>query len=347
MNICYVVFKPDSLTFTIVKALSFCGHTVSLHVSDWNHTRKPVSNIQKRLLTIPHLSLTDHSLESMSAKFERGIIQAAPRLPVFYAESTPMAELPRSTTLITAGDRSHSRLEALQLQWKEIRTLKHWLSNVDRVAYKDGYYPIDFYRIFKPRSVVGFDVHSQFLHEEELFKAIHTNDWKTDASRSILVNFMGSQDPDIRRNVLDSVRSLFLKHDNKDAKNKSWFWHEYSDASPGGIGPDEFIDILHNSDFTLCPPGYSLITHRPFEALLNGSIPVLNSNELDLYDIGIADGINCIVVYDNQWSACLEKLATIEEEKIRIMRQNIKTMFAKLLNYEASAQRMCRRLGVV
>ncbi len=194
---------------------------------------------------------------------------------------------------------------------------------------------------------MGFDVHSQFLHEEELFKAIHTNDWKADTTRSILVNFMGSQDPDIRRKVLDNIRPLFLKKDRQDATNKSWFWHEYSDASPGGIGPLEFIDILQDSAFTLCPPGYSLITHRPYEALLNGSIPVLNSNELDLYDIGLADGINCIAVDGNRWPACLVKLAKVEEEKVRAMRRNIKAIFGELLNYEASARRMCRRLGVV
>ena len=63
------------------------------------------------------------------------------------------------------------------------------------------------------------------------------------------------------------------------------FWHEYSDASPIGLDPAEFVRRLTDSDFTLCPRGYSRVTHRPVEALLRGSVPVIAADEIDLYGI--------------------------------------------------------------
>ena len=129
--------------------------------------------------------------------------------------------------------------------------------------------------------------------------------------------------------------------------DKPTFWHEYTNASPIGLEPKEFLRILSRSDFTLCPRGYSLVTHRPIEALLRGSIPVLSSNELDLYDIGLEDRNNCIGVPDGQWVESIRQLARIEERDLIRMRDNIRAMFDEDLSYDAMAKRLQSRVGVV
>jgi hypothetical protein len=217
------------------------------------------------------------------------------------------------------------------------------------VLYKDGFYPCDLLGLFKSRHAVGFDAHSQFIHDDELFRAMHARDWDPDARRPILANFLGSQDPAIRKHALDGVRALFQSPDgtsNAIAGNKSMRWHEYSDAAAIGLDPREFVNVLSNSDFTLCPRGYSVVTHRPIEALLRGSIPVLSEDELDLYGVELKDRENCIGVQNGRWRQTVERLAQIQEPEIARMRARIHAMFDDFLNYPAMAKRIRARVGM-
>jgi hypothetical protein len=218
------------------------------------------------------------------------------------------------------------------------------------VLFKDGFHRRDVLGLVARRNVIGFDVHSQFLHNDGLFRAMHARDWYPETRRNILVNFLGSQDPESRRRILDSVRPLFQDpggHLSFAATAKMFFWHEYSDAAPNGLDPAEFVRRLTDSDFTLCPRGYSLVTHRPVEALLRGSVPVLPADELDLYGIELTDGENCIAVHGDRWPDAIQRLASMTEADVARMRRNIAAMIAPSLSYDAVAQRLRARVGVV
>ena len=123
-------------------------------------------------------------------------------------------------------------------------------------------------------------------------------------------------------------------------------WHEYSDAAAIGLDPAEFVKVLSDSDFTLCPRGYSRVTHRPIEAMLRGSIPVLSVDELDLYGIALKDGENCVAVRGGRWREAVEGLAHVREAEIVHMRTTIHAMFDEFLNYPAMAKRIRARVGV-
>ena len=120
----------------------------------------------------------------------------------------------------------------------------------------------------------------------------------------------------------------------------------YSDASPAVLSTTEYLDVLSQSDYTLCPPGYSLVTHRPLEAMLRGSIPVLNSSELDLYDIGLEDGVNCIGVDGKKWPEAIDRIIQLDESTVISMRRNIFSMLADCLDYATSSKHMRIRLGL-
>jgi hypothetical protein len=220
---------------------------------------------------------------------------------------------------------------------------------VDRVVYKDGFHPWDLFASFKPRSTLGFDVHSQFLNDAELFRLMHVQDWDADAPRPILANFLGCRDPDVREQILESLRATFqsaARDPSAAGFAKPTIWHEYSNASPIGLEPREFLSILARSDYTLCPRGYSLVTHRPIEAMLRGSIPVLAAEEMDLYGVGLVDRENCIAVDDGRWLESIHRLAEIEERDVVRMRRNIRAMFDSHLDYDAVAGRLRAGLGV-
>jgi hypothetical protein len=259
-----------------------------------------------------------------------------------------MAGRSRAITLISAGDRNRGWRDAVKLQWLELRHLGGRLRRVDRVLYKDGFHPRDMHGLLRPRQAIGFDVHSHFLHREDHFAAMHAQDWDAPTVRPILANFLGSQDPASRKAVLDAVRAQFHGPGEEPSvvrPGKTMYWHEYSDAKPAGLPPTEFVAMLSRSDFTLCPRGYSLVTHRPLEAMLRGSIPVLGAGELDLYGIELADGYNCIAVRDGDWPEAIERIVTLPEHTIRHMRENILGMRPSL-EYRQIARGICARLGV-
>jgi hypothetical protein len=89
------------------------------------------------------------------------------------------------------------------------------------------------------------------------------------------------------------------------------------------------------------------VTHRPIEALLRGSIPVLPSTELDLYGIELKDHENCIGIPDGQWAESMHRLARIEERDLIRMRNNARAMFDEYLSYDAVAKRLRSRVGGV
>jgi len=168
--------------------------------------------------------------------------------------------------------------------------------------------------------------------------------------RQIRVNFLGNQDPAVRKQVLDSAHPLFQPTGpsaSAPAAGNKMYWHEYSDAAPTGVAPRDFVRLLTESDFTLCPRGYSLVTHRPVEALLRGCVPVIAVDEIDLYGIPLIDGENCIGVRDGRWDDTVRRLAEVEDKDIVRMRRNAHEMFDRYLAYDALARRLRNRVGVI
>ncbi len=348
MNICFFALSVDSLSYTVIKAITHSNNRVFLLTALGARGNSDVG-LAAALAKDPLVTVMADESTPIEGGLDRLIIQGHPRLTTSEPTFSRLAAAAPRLTLITAGDRSRRLRQAIRLQRRERQWLKPWRRKIDTVIYKDGFYPIDRFRFGYARKVAGFDVHSQFLEDPASFEHIHGYNWQAQAERPILANFLGSKDPRIRERVLDSIRPMLAPDGARDSEakpGKQWFWHEYTDAAPGGLGPLEFVDLLTDSDFTLCPPGYSLVTHRPIEALLRGSIPVLNANELDIYAIGLADGVNCIAAPIGDWSTVIDRLLAMDQDRIAAMRRHIGEMHATLLDYPAGARNMCRRLGI-
>jgi len=348
MDVWYLVFVADSLTYSIARALSQGGHDISVYpVSALREPRQPDA-IQRRLMETPRVRFVDPRSVTLPGEIDRLVVQVFPRPAESIVEVGRMAARARRISLITAGDRSRSWRTANELQWREAKWLARHAGRIDRVLYKDGWHPRDLLGLVKARDVVGFDVHSQFLHDPALCAAMHARDWDPQSRRRYRVNFLGSQDPAPRKQVLDAVRHFFPSAAGAEprASGPAMFWHEYSDADPVGVAPREFVRLLTDSDFTLCPRGYSLVTHRPVEALLRGSIPVLAEEEIDLYGIDLVEGENCIGVPAARWAETVARLTEADEDDIRRMRSRAFAMFEHCLAYDALARRMRHRVGV-
>lgn len=348
MHVWYLVFRPESMTFTVSSALREQGHGVSIWAVDPEFGKRELTKIQRRVLDLPGVELVAHDASQLPGTVDRLVVQTFPRPADVLRDLPKLAGRARVISLVSAGDRSRRWSDALRLQWRELSSLGTAVRKVDRVLYKDGHHATDLFGIFRRRDVVGFDVHSQFLTEPRWREAMHALDWVPDATRSCLVNFMGSRDPRERLAVLDQVRPRFLSASGDalvSASGKRMIWHEYSDAEPGGLTPAAFVDTLTQCDFTLCPRGYSLVTHRPIEALLRGSIPVLDEGELELYGLDLVDGRDCIAVGRAGWAAAMDRIAAIPEDEVVAMRRRIHEM-RPALDYARIAAGICARVGV-
>jgi hypothetical protein len=350
MRVCLLALWSDSLTYTMARALAFAGHTVTVWVADVERDRQSDWSLSRRIAAIPGVTVVADPTASPPDRIDQLIVQGHPQLRFHRNALDLLAPRASRLTAVSAGDRSRSLRQAIRIQWQEWRWYGRWFAKVKRIAYKDGHYPLDWLGVFRSRRVVGFDAHSKFLQDARLFDAIHASDWQSNTPRPLRANFLGSRDPAVRSRILDSVESYFVPSgpsSSPDAgSGQRMAWHAYSDAQPAALSPEDFLRVLSESDFTLSPPGYSLVTHRPVEALLRGSIPVLNADELDLYDLGLADGVNCIAVPPGGWPAAMDRVVRMSAAQITDMRRNIAAMLDTQVAYPALARNMSRRLGL-
>jgi hypothetical protein len=336
----------------VSKALSTAGHNIHIYFVAPDHKHTSLKKVRHRLLRIPRVKvLSDSEVINPKNRYDRLIIQMFPRPHVMESCQMvhPLAECAERITLISAGDRSRNLRTAYKMQWRELRLLGKWIKRLDRIVYKDGYHPFDLFAPIKSRKPLGFNIHSEFMDDEYKFAYIQQQDWKPETIRPYSFNFMGSRDPDRRKRILDSIKTVFTESGhptNKNCRNKTNIWHEFSDKKPNALKPLEFVDVLSNSDFTLCPSGYSLITHRLVESLLRGSIPILNEYELDIYEIGLKDGVNCIAAQSDNWRDVVERCFAMDEKEIVAMRKNIRSLVKDHILYPVSSKEMRLRLSV-
>lgn len=349
MKTCLVTSISDSLTYTVAKALAYSGHEVMVWVADAKIDRNWDWSLSRHIAAIPGVTMAEGDRATPPQHIDRLVVQINRKLLKDTDSLEKLAPVAQTITLITLGDRRHTLGKALSQQWREWRWIHRWAGKIDRVAYKDGFHNRDFWGLWKPRNVVGFDVHSKFLQDEGLFDSMHARDWDADRRRTNLANFLGSRDPEVRERILASVERYFTEPGDAMQKyhpGKRMRWLAYTDAQPAALSAQEFLDALTESDFTLAPPGYSRVTHRPVEALLRGSIPVLNADELDLYDLGLVDGVNCIAVPAGGWPDAMNRIFTMDEHGIRRMRRHILTMLPQKVDYAPLARDISCRLGV-
>src|SRR5438552_14900660 len=139
MNVWHLVFRTDSLTYTVAKAMSFGGHDVFVWVVDAEQDHSLAAGIQQRLRDTPRVRIVARDETKLPSVIDRLIVQVFPRPMESIQRIGPLAKRARRIALITAGDRSRTWHSAMKLQWFEARKFASYVSKIDRVVYKDGF----------------------------------------------------------------------------------------------------------------------------------------------------------------------------------------------------------------
>lgn len=218
------------------------------------------------------------------------------------------------------------------------------LLRTESIGYIDGLYDFDLFSFFSRKYIIGFDVHSEFLAYKKLKSLMFAFEWMPQVSRKFKINYMGNINPQTRAQIIKKIKS-FLDESNLKFKV---LWIDYGNriSETRGVPPEKYIEYLSESDFTLCPPGYERVTHRVIEALVRGSIPVINEDELYLYDMNLQNEVNCIAVKNGDWIAAIQKILSIKDNQLIQMRYNILAMKEKYLLPEVAAKRLRQKMGL-
>jgi|TARA_B110000967_G_scaffold210000_1_gene269406 hypothetical protein len=161
-----------------------------------------------------------------------------------------------------------------------------------------------------------------------------------------LLNFVGAYDP---LTYLSEMRDYIL---SKKAERNDYRifqrpqWHYLAAVSRQHFGTMEsdeklnledeyrkqFLNVIKQSDFTLCPTGRGLCTTRIFEALSGGSIPVVLSTVLDLPGNQILWNKACIIEQETKegLDRALETIDKMSPSEIESMRQAGKELHLSL-----------------
>ena len=212
----------------------------------------------------------------------------------------------------------------------------------------------------------GYFVHPKFLRDPALGAEMFGAKWSPDQSRPVRLVFSGNAEPETRRCLMEELDQFLKSRSNvrlvnhyKDMAQESilapdakalvlWMVRAGSndrrwDLRQDVVPPVKWPGVLRLCDFVLCPPGYERKTHRVVESLLQGVIPILDCPEE--YDLGLGDGVNCLVVRDGSWSAALNRALRISEPEILRLRRNVWILAQAKLRIPCAAQDWLKKFG--
>ena len=203
----------------------------------------------------------------------------------------------------------------------------------------------DLRRLFARRcQPLGVDTHFSFLVNGELQNSLYSA-WETNDVRIHRVNFIGKAAPDKRQSVLNLCRRVLVEEglivSAETTAQCPWF---EIGKGQNGLEASEYMNLLTNSDFTLCPPGYAVWSHRVVEAILRGSIPVLEIESRDIYDLGLVDGQNCLLVNSDDWPSTIRRLVHLDDSEVVRMRSRLAIMCRERMRPNMLAQSIASRV---
>jgi hypothetical protein len=206
--------------------------------------------------------------------------------------------------------------------------------------------------------LIGGGPHPRYFHDKTICKSLYSS-WKVDTHRPIKFSFLGTEAPERRKEILNEIRYYLTNTAKPDVQiisdynriNKYDKLLAFIRSTP--IGNDiprphlEYIQCLSDSDFTLCIPGYTIWSCRPYESLLRGSIPIIDYREATNYlDIGLLDGRNCIFVYEENWQRAIRKALSLQPVGLEGMRISIKEMVSERINLASWSKKLMQKLAI-
>jgi exostosin family protein len=182
--------------------------------------------------------------------------------------------------------------------------------------------------------------------------------YNVSSERAYLASFMGSRNPVWRAEIVDLLEQRFSKDRDlrvaKECRDRlngrldlpTVFWHVSTPGNPARIPFGTYAQILDESYFCLCLPGFTGTCSRTIEAIYRGAIPAVSSTEKDRYDIPLIDNANSILVRNNGWDEAFRRIRTMDPIQISRMRERLENDSRIWLEWSKLEQRLIDKLYV-
>ena len=255
----------------------------------------------------------------------------------------------KRVTYITLCDQRHVWPKRMRYQMAEAVRKFPAVRRADRFVFVNGDAPGNLFRLLAPCNVLGYDAHSSFILEPGPHRAMFVDPWSVQEPRPFRLSFMGNHEPQRRREILNRVEAELSR---RDVKTVNYAQLTQGETAPvlwsirEVIEPVTYAGLLTQSDFTLSPPGYSPATHRTIESLLRGCIPIMNAEELQLYDLDLSADQHVLAVRGGDWVRALDHALRMSQDEIVARRSSIRELVEKHMSISATSARMRRRLAV-
>jgi len=178
------------------------------------------------------------------------------------------------------------------------------------------------------------------------------------SKRAYLASFMGARGTIRRSEIIDRLEREFSK--DRDLKiAKEWqnrldgrldhliiFWHISTPENPARIPFEAYAQILDESYFCFCLPGFTGTCNRTIEAIYRGAIPAISSTEKDRYDIPLVDNANSILVRNDNWDEAYRRIRMMGPMQINRMRKRLENDTHIWLEWSKLEQRLINKLYV-
>ena len=199
-------------------------------------------------------------------------------------------------------------------------------SSLKKIKYYAGWTPLDLLSFYScSRSIVSIGPNLPIYDSD--YRSGLTSFWDPYAIRTGKICFLGFLN-DERKYLLDEICMndptipapiIFNPISLKEAiSNHGRF------IVGGGLSFADYPLALTHQDFSLCLPGAYAWSHRPFEAALRGSIPILSKSELPYFGGLFEPRKNCLCVSNPNnpahWASAIRQALRMPDNKVTQMR---------------------------
>ena len=189
-------------------------------------------------------------------------------------------------------------------------------------------------------------IHPQLLVNGDWLAAV-TAPVRPQDRRHFRIGFIGNnQPPDRSERLAQCYRALndasmaIVGLDLKSSYARSAVWITYGAGGESrGLDPPRYMAVLSDMDFCISPPGWGRNwTHRTVEALIRGTIPVIEDPEL--YDIGLKDNETCFVVRNLDWAEGVRRALAATDSEVGRMRRAVVDLSRRKLTVDQASARL-------
>jgi len=238
---------------------------------------------------------------------------------------------PQSSDILIFFLVQYGRVSDKFRQWRKCaRSVAYMSSRVGRMTQREWAREVvrSFPHYFGARRISFFPyVHPELLLHPQWRERL-LGSFDANAEREHRICFVGCTQPPERAVRLEQCRRALA------GAEKKTYWLDYGGVEtrkgPTGLDPMQYLDVLSNTDFCISPPGWGdQYTHRTIEAIIRGSIPIIEDPER--YELEFRDHENCIIATATDWGAAVRATLDISEREVQRMRRNVLALRADRL----------------